>query len=359
MAKKESENIISKIFAIIVVLIVLCVALCIALLPFVLLIGTFVYRFQFIKYRKILNNDLSDFWLNHEEKNEFKTKMAELASCIAEINNAERNGIEKGISRNNDGQFSARSNLGKEIRQIFNTCIPIKNELAKRLNGLQKQPLKKWAQFNSIASNSKAITVTLNIWGGITFFCLILAYRQGAFEFENLYQYLIDSYKYVFIRMITFGADSGDDLICPLYAVKTIIFPFAGTLVSFFICKGIFSDHGTKFSPKPPKVTLENIDLSEANNHLPVCNQNFTTEPGEKKSEKKKSVAIILAILFGIFGVHKFYLGSWGWGIIYILFTWTYLPILIGIAEGIGFAFMETGKFNQRYNELPSRAFKW
>lgn len=359
MAKDKNENIISKIFAVIIFLIVLCIMLCIALLPFVLLIGVFVYRFQFINYRKNLNNDLSDFWLGHEEKNEFKTKMTELANCMAKINNAESKGNEAGISRNNDGQFSARSNLGKEIRQIFNTCLPIKNELAKRLYELQKQPLKKWKKFNSIASNSKATTITLNIWVGITLFCLILAYRKGGFEFENMYQYLIASYKYVFIKMLSLGTDSGNDLIYPLNAVQTIIFPFAGTLISFFICKGIFSDYGMKFSPEPPKVTLDNIDLPEAKNHLHVCNQNFTTESEKKKSKKKKSVAIIFAILFGIFGVHKFYLGSWGWGIVYILFFWTYFPMLVGIAEGIKFAFMRQDKFNQRYNGLPSRAFKW
>ena len=50
---------------------------------------------------------------------------------------------------------------------------------------------------------------------------------------------------------------------------------------------------------------------------------------------KSKAVAGILAILLGGIGAHKFYLGRWGWGIIYLLFCWTYIPSIIGLIEGI------------------------
>lgn len=51
--------------------------------------------------------------------------------------------------------------------------------------------------------------------------------------------------------------------------------------------------------------------------------------------EKSKVVAGVLAILLGIFGVHKFYLGRPVKGILYILFFWTYIPAIIGLVEGI------------------------
>ncbi len=50
---------------------------------------------------------------------------------------------------------------------------------------------------------------------------------------------------------------------------------------------------------------------------------------------KSKIAAGILAILFGNIGIHKFYLGKVGLGILYILFCWTFIPGVIGIVEGI------------------------
>ncbi|MBR2152917.1 MAG: NINE protein [Clostridia bacterium] len=50
---------------------------------------------------------------------------------------------------------------------------------------------------------------------------------------------------------------------------------------------------------------------------------------------KNKIVAAILAILLGGIGVHKFYLGQTGKGILYLLFCWTYIPSILGLIEGI------------------------
>lgn len=50
---------------------------------------------------------------------------------------------------------------------------------------------------------------------------------------------------------------------------------------------------------------------------------------------KNKVVAGLLAIFLGTFGVHKFYLGKIGMGIIYLLLCWTYIPAIIGFIEGI------------------------
>ena len=50
---------------------------------------------------------------------------------------------------------------------------------------------------------------------------------------------------------------------------------------------------------------------------------------------KNKITAGVLALLLGGLGVHKFYLGKTGMGVLYILFCWTYIPALVGFIEGI------------------------
>lgn len=53
--------------------------------------------------------------------------------------------------------------------------------------------------------------------------------------------------------------------------------------------------------------------------------------------KKKKSVltAVLLAIFFGAYGGHKFYLGQIKSGFIYLAFFWTLIPLLIALYEVI------------------------
>jgi TM2 domain-containing membrane protein YozV len=50
---------------------------------------------------------------------------------------------------------------------------------------------------------------------------------------------------------------------------------------------------------------------------------------------KSKVAAGLLAIFLGGLGIHKFYLGKVGMGILYLVFCWTYIPGILGVIEGI------------------------
>ena len=55
-----------------------------------------------------------------------------------------------------------------------------------------------------------------------------------------------------------------------------------------------------------------------------------------------KALYVAMALLFGSFGAHKFCAGRVWMGIIYFLFSWTFIPGVIGIIEGILAAFKPT-----------------
>lgn len=55
-----------------------------------------------------------------------------------------------------------------------------------------------------------------------------------------------------------------------------------------------------------------------------------------------KALYVAMALLFGSFGVHKFCAGRVWMGILYFVFSWTFIPGLVGIIEGILAAFKPT-----------------
>lgn len=73
---------------------------------------------------------------------------------------------------------------------------------------------------------------------------------------------------------------------------------------------------------------------------------------------KNKIVAALLALFLGSLGIHKFYLGQNVAGIIYLLFSWTFIPGIIAFFEFIGLLLMSDDVFNVKYNRLtPSNVY--
>lgn len=65
---------------------------------------------------------------------------------------------------------------------------------------------------------------------------------------------------------------------------------------------------------------------------------------------RNKVIAGLLGIVFGSFGIHKFYLGKTGMGILYAVFFWTGIPGFVGFIEGILYLAMPEAEFDHRYN---------
>lgn len=65
---------------------------------------------------------------------------------------------------------------------------------------------------------------------------------------------------------------------------------------------------------------------------------------------RNKTVAVLLALLVGTFGIHKFYLGQIGAGVVYLLFFWTGIPSLVAFIEGLVYLTKSDQAFDFEYN---------
>jgi len=71
-------------------------------------------------------------------------------------------------------------------------------------------------------------------------------------------------------------------------------------------------------------------------------------------SKKNPTTAVLLALFLGGLGIHKFYMGQTFLGILYLLFSWTGIPSIVGFIEAFTIA-GAVGKHNeQKATEIAS-----
>jgi TM2 domain-containing membrane protein YozV len=66
-------------------------------------------------------------------------------------------------------------------------------------------------------------------------------------------------------------------------------------------------------------------------------------------SSKSKIAAALFAFFLGGFGAHKFYLGRPGWGLLYLVFFWTFVPAIVAFFEFIFLLAMSDERFAEKY----------
>lgn len=86
-----------------------------------------------------------------------------------------------------------------------------------------------------------------------------------------------------------------------------------------------------------------NINVSQGSHNTGVSDfySGFSFS-GNDKHVVDKATYIILAFFVGGFGIHKFYAGKIGMGVIYVLFCWTFIPAIIAFFEAIVAAFQKS-----------------
>lgn len=91
-------------------------------------------------------------------------------------------------------------------------------------------------------------------------------------------------------------------------------------------------------------------------NSIPIPPSPYPAPMGESKqvvyiaTKKSRSLAAFLALVLGGLGIHKFYLNKPGWGLLYLMFCWTFIPAIIGFLEALFYIFMTDGEFQAKYS---------
>ncbi len=70
---------------------------------------------------------------------------------------------------------------------------------------------------------------------------------------------------------------------------------------------------------------------------------------------KSKAAATLWGFFLGGFGAHKFYMGSWGWGIVYLVTFWLYIPFIVAFVEWIRIVLMSDDEFYAKLAEFQSK----
>lgn len=99
--------------------------------------------------------------------------------------------------------------------------------------------------------------------------------------------------------------------------------------------------------PKTKNVSREYLEKEKKTADLSRA-RNGNVDTGCTKSHV---VAGILAILLGSFGAHKFYMGKKTTGILYLLFCWTFIPLIIGVLEGVKYLTEGQENFSERIDD--------
>ncbi len=241
--KKESEdrgNIVFLIFLIFVTLIIV-------ITPVVLLWGWL--KNLFIYNRNYRHKLKRCFWLDDKQKENFKILANNLDYAIAEVKRANVIGDNEGLVRNNDGQFSARSYRGKEIREIINKYQALIFEQQPMFEELQNLPMTDWKNCKKYYSKAIGFGVSIFAW-------LFSTYRYAEKNFATVSEGLQDYFSFPFkILSKVFG--SKEDV--PLHidsmleiVLISLLFLGIGRVVGAIIMR-------TRCR-KPSLVNLDNVD---------------------------------------------------------------------------------------------------
>ena len=115
--------------------------------------------------------------------------------------------------------------------------------------------------------------------------------------------------------------------------------------------KQIFESAGAVVSVVPQPTRAEPVPPPDDFEPARPAGINETPARVDKNAAGKvnKSALLLLTLSLGAFGTHKFYLGRYIQGFLYMLFSWTFIPFILSILDALIYVFISEEKLNARY----------
>lgn len=209
------------------------------------------------------------------------------------------------------------------------------------------------------------------------FTAFLAVYREGA-EVILFYQPLLDDDESM--KMMWGGFAVGCVVLAVVFiairflSVKLPLRPFfLGTSILMFIMSVSFLGSGIKELIEGDVITMTTSDtltnLIPSNDFFDVlgiypCWQTLipqliliTLTIGifviQKWKRGNHTECGIVAILFGTIGLHKFYNGKYGKGLLYVVFCWSGIPTVVGLLEGIHYLTETQEEYEEELKPKP------
>lgn len=228
----------------IVAILLVAVVLVIIITPIALFLGSLYFGLKLKNYKNILKGNLSDFWLDGDEKKEFKEISTVLTDANNAISDAKTTGRIKKVSINKDGSFSARSNLGKELRAIIEENEMIIGRYGDSFLDLVNLPQSRWKNFRNTFVGARSSFYGLFIW-------IILAAVAPLFFMGDYIKGIYTFYNFPFMLL--------QESTIPENTWQMMIVVTGGSLLIAAIVGILSSFSAKKITPYPPRVTEGNL----------------------------------------------------------------------------------------------------
>ena len=219
--------------------------------PVLLLTTSIYYAYKHqAKYRN-LKGTLQDFWLNEEQKEEYKMWCDIGINAFEIVEEAKENAEKNNLSRNLDGRLSARSELGKKLQKDIEENVSIMNKANGHIKYLERVPIKNWNKFY----NSYKAFFSLRLSAAVYFISVPIVCQFSEFKLSIQNALLFGYNSFLGLREDSIGKyvskENGNGIL--------IISGLA--ILAYYIGKSISYQYATKISPEPPKIDYENFDL--------------------------------------------------------------------------------------------------